>query len=394
MAQKTTKPKVADEKSSEAATSNPSSGSTTTRKARKRSTKKTPTTSTLPPAPGSLKPGFPIVGIGASAGGLEALDELLGNMPADTGMAFVVVTHQHPSHTSLLPELLGKETKMQVIEAADGTQLEANHVYVGPPGGYLAILNGILHRMETGKKESPRLPIDYFFRSLAEDQKERAIGIVLPATGTDGTLGVNAVKGESGMVMVQQPQSAKYAGMPSSAIATGLADYVLPQASMPKQLIAYAKGPYLTAAAVAAEIPPVPEEPMQRIFVLLRSRTGHDFSSYKSNTLRRRIERRMNVHQIRNPNQYVRYLQENAHENTHLSRQWRDARHDGCSAEDRCERPAGLDLLRCLQRQAVGQPRRVPGQVEERLMSRRLSRNCGRREINESTRSVLRSTPR
>lgn len=254
------------------------------------------------------KPGFPIVGIGASAGGLEALEELLDNMPTNTGMAFVVVTHQHPGHTSLLPELLGKGTEMQVVEATDGTTLLPNRVYVGQPGGHLAILNGTLHRMETEKREAPRLPIDYFFRSLAEDQRERAICIVLSGTGTDGTLGVKAIKGESGMVMVQQPQSVKCAGMPSSAIATGLADYVLSPAAMPTQLLAYASGPYLTAT------PAVPEEPIQKIFLLLRSRTGHDFSGYKSNTLHRRIERRMNVHQIKRPNDYVRYLQHNPHE--------------------------------------------------------------------------------
>jgi len=257
---------------------------------------------------------LPIVGVGASAGGLEALEELFDHMPADTGMAFVVVTHQAPGHTSMLPELLGKGTSIAVVEAADGTKLEPNHVYVGPPGGHLSILNGTLHRMETGMKEAPRLPIDHFFRSLAEDQKEQAIGIVLSGTGTDGTLGLQAIKSEYGMAMVQQPQSAKYAGMPSSAIATGLADYVLPPAAMPSQLMAYAKGPYLTGATVAAELPAVPEEPMQKIFVLLRSRTGHDFSAYKSNTLRRRIERRMNLHQIKKPNQYVRYLHENPHE--------------------------------------------------------------------------------
>ena len=203
---------------------------------------------------------------------------------------------------------------MTVVEAADGAKLEPNHVYIGPPGGYLAILNGTLHRMETEKKEAPRLPIDYFFRSLAEDHKERAIGIVLSGTGTDGTLGLKAIKGESGMAMAQQPQSAKYAGMPSSAVATGLVDYVLPPASMPKQLVAYAKGPYLASTAMAAELPALPAEPMQKIFVLLRGRTGHDFSAYKSNTIRRRIERRMNVHQIKKPGEYVRYLQENPHE--------------------------------------------------------------------------------
>lgn len=257
---------------------------------------------------------FPVVGIGASAGGLEALEDLLRHMPADTGMAFVVVTHQHPGHTSLLAELLGKVTTVTVAVAADGMNVEPNHVYVGPPGGHLGILNRTLHRLNAEKEESPRLPIDYFFRSLAQDQKERAICIVLSGTGTDGTLGLKAIKGESGMAMVQQPQSAKYAGMPSSAIATGLADYVLPPAEMPGQLVAYARGPYLTAATLTTQSSLIPEEPMQKIFLLLRSRTGHDFSAYKANTIRRRIERRMNVHHIQQPNQYVRYLQENPHE--------------------------------------------------------------------------------
>lgn len=257
---------------------------------------------------------FPIVGIGASAGGLEALEELLDHLPANTGMGFVIVTHQHPGHTSLLPQLLGKDTEMEVVEASDGTKVKPNHIYIGPPGGQLAIMNGTLFRLETDKKQAPHLPIDSFFRSLAEDQKERAICIVLSGTGTDGTLGLKAIKGESGMAMVQQPQSAKYAGMPSSASGTGLADYVLPPAAMPKQLVAYANGPYLTPGKMAAELPSVPDEPMQKIFMLLRGRTGNDFSAYKSNTIRRRIERRMNVHQIQKPNQYVHYLQENPHE--------------------------------------------------------------------------------
>ncbi|MBN2700409.1 MAG: PAS domain-containing protein [Methylothermaceae bacterium] len=258
--------------------------------------------------------GFPVVGIGASAGGLEALEELFENMPTDTGMAFVVVTHQHPGHTSLLPELLRKETEMKVIEAGDGIKLRPNSVYVSPSGGYLSIMNATLRCKEAENKQAPHLPIDYFFRSLAEDQKERAICIVLSGTGTDGTLGVKAIKGESGMAMVQQPQSAKYAGMPSSAIATGLVDYVVPPAAMPRQLVAYAKGPYLTNVHVASELPALPEEPIQKIIVLLRTRTGHDFSAYKRNTIRRRIDRRMNVHQIKKPNQYLRYLQENPHE--------------------------------------------------------------------------------
>lgn len=234
-------------------------------------------------------------------------------MPADTGMAFVVITHQLPGHTSLLPELLGKITALKVIQAADGMKVEPNCVYVSPPGGCLAILQGSLHRMEAEKQESPHLPIDYFLRSLAADARDKAICVILSGTGTDGTLGLKAIKGDSGMAMVQQVQSAKYAGMPSSAIATGLADYVLPAAEMPRQLAAYAGGPFL-AAAHTDKAPAALSEAMKKIFVLLRSRTGHDFSSYKSSTILRRIERRMNVHQIKGPPQYVRYLQENPHE--------------------------------------------------------------------------------
>src|SRR5262245_33400850 len=257
---------------------------------------------------------FPVVGIGASAGGLEALQELLDHMPADTGMAFVVVTHQHPGHTSLLPELLGKNTDLPVVEARDGQVVEPNYVYVGPPGGHLTIMNGALHRMETGKQEAPRLPIDYFFRSLANDQKEKAICIILSGTGSDGTLGLKAIKGEAGMAMVEAPQSAKYSGMPASAISTGMADYILPPSAMPQQLIAYAKGPYLCEGSPAPDEQIVSTEPMQKTLVLLRARTSHDFSAYKMSTVRRRIERRMNVHHIKDYNLYVRFLRDNPSE--------------------------------------------------------------------------------
>ena len=260
---------------------------------------------------------FPIVGIGASAGGLEALEELLRGMPEDPGMAFIVVIHQHPDHVSLLPELLSKVTRLPVLKVKDNLTVERNHVYVNPPGRNLALLNGVLHLMEAGKVEGPRLSIDYFLRSLAADQKERAVCIILSGTGTDGTLGLKAIKGESGMAMVQQVQSAKYAGMPSSAAATGLADYILPPQAMPEQLAAYARGPYLTATPGAgrpAEPPSLTPEPLQKIFVLLRSRTGHDFSAYKPSTIRRRIERRMNMHQVDAPSQYLRYLQDNPQE--------------------------------------------------------------------------------
>ena len=264
--------------------------------------------------PGANQVALFIVGVGASAGGLEALQELLDNMPVDLGVALVVVTHQHPSHVSLLPELLAKHTAMPVSELAEGIVLAPNHVYVGPPGGYLALLHGTIHRMETGSEQSPRLPIDYFFRSLADDQKERAIGIVLSGTGADGTLGVKAIKDESGMVMVQLPDSAKYPGMPNSAIATGLADHVLAPAAMPTELARHVGTIHRTVRSTRSQPSVIPNEVLKKIFVILRARTGQDFSNYKTSTIRRRIERRMDVHQIATPSQYVRFLQEDSQE--------------------------------------------------------------------------------
>jgi two-component system CheB/CheR fusion protein len=258
---------------------------------------------------------FPIVGVGATAGGLEALEELFANTPVNIGMAFVVVTHQHPTHTSMLPELLARNTKLPVLSAEDGMALEPNHVYVAPPGTHMALLNESLHFMDATDAQKVRLPIDYFFRSLAEDKKKHSIGIILSGTATDGTLGIKAIKGESGMAMVQEPTSAKYSGMPSSAIATGCVDFILPPEKMAEQLASYANGAYISCRPEGANpVQMLSEEPLQKIFLLLRSRTGNDFSSYKKNTICRRIERRMNVHQIENPNQYVRYLQENPHE--------------------------------------------------------------------------------
>ena len=251
-----------------------------------------------------------IVGVGASAGGLEALEELFRNMPTGTGMAFIVVTHLHPGHKSLLPELLTRITELPVVVASHGLQVQADHIYVGPPGGQLSILDGRLRRQEVDASSAPRMPIDYFFRALARDQRERAICIILSGTGTDGTLGLREIKGESGMVMVEQAQSAKYAGMPTSAAATGLADFVLPPAEMPRQLVAFIRAPYLREGTAIASENQVPVEPMQEIFQLLRNHTGHDFSSYKMNTIHRRIARRMSLHQIEHHDQYVRYLRE------------------------------------------------------------------------------------
>lgn len=213
----------------------------------------------------------------------------------------------------MLPELLSRQTELPVVEISDRIQVEKNHVYVAPPGGVLDILNGVVFRVDADIPQSPRLPIDHFFRSLAEDQKEHAVGIILSGTGSDGTLGLQAIKGESGMTMVQNLESAKYAGMPGSAISSGIADFVLSPPEMPDQLVRYMRSPYAKEVADEQKNERLSAS-MRKIFVLIRSRTGHDFSAYKMSTVTRRIERRLNIHAITDPDHYVQYLQENPHE--------------------------------------------------------------------------------
>lgn len=267
-------------------------------------------------APVDERLGFAVVGLGASAGGLAALGEFLENMPPDSGMAFIVVTHQHPSHVSLLPELLARRTSVSVSEITDGAKVEPNHVYVAPPGKYIALLGGVLHLMSKEGTDSVHLPVDYFFRSLAADQKERAVAIILSGTGADGSLGLAAIHGEAGLVMAQEPTSAQYPGMPQSAIATRMVDFVLPAKELPTQLLAYVRG----RIGGRHETPGTPqiERILPKVFVLLRNRTGNDFSIYKPSTILRRIERRMKVHRIEEPSSYVRYLEQTPTEVTIL----------------------------------------------------------------------------
>ena len=257
-------------------------------------------------------PAFPIVGIGASAGGLAAFEAFFSGLPVDSdpGMAFVLVQHLAPEHKSLLAELIGRCTRLPVVEVTDGMVVQANRVYIIPPGHDMAFLNGTLQLLDPSAARGQRLPIDFFFRSLAQDQHERAIGIVLSGTASDGTLGVRAIKGEGGMVMVQNPESTEYDGMPRSAIATGLVDYVLPPAEMPVQLMAYAARAFGKPRQPASAPLPKSDSTLRKIFILLRAQTGHDFSQYKPNTILRRIERRMAVHQIDAIERYLRYLQQ------------------------------------------------------------------------------------
>ena len=255
--------------------------------------------------------GFPVVGIGASAGGLAAFEAFFAGMPAETdpGMAFVLVQHLAPDYKSILTDLIRRCTRMQVFEVEDGMVVRPNCTYIIPPNHDMAFLNGALQLLPPAEPRGQRLPVDFFFRSLAQDQRERAIGIVLSGTGSDGALGVGAIKGEGGMVMAQSPESTEFDGMPCSAIATGLVDYVLPPAEMAARLIAYAGQafgkPELTVTSPAGKS----ENSLRKIFIHLRAQTGHDFSQYKPSTVHRRIDRRMAVHQIEAVDEYVKFLQ-------------------------------------------------------------------------------------
>jgi two-component system CheB/CheR fusion protein len=252
-----------------------------------------------------------IVGIGASAGGLDALERFFGNMTETSGMAFIVVSHLDPNHISIMPELIQKSTKMKLFQAEDGMVVEPNHVYVAPANRDLAILHGTIQLIEPLEAHGFRLPIDFFFKSLSADVGEKAICIILSGMASDGTAGLKAVKSELGMVMVQDPLSAKFDGMPSSAIKTGLADYILQPEEMPDQLIKYISP---KIGGVVGERPStngkIPDA-FQKIFILLRNHTGHDFSLYKQNTIYRRVERRMAISQLDTLPDYIRMLQEN-----------------------------------------------------------------------------------
>ena len=255
---------------------------------------------------------FPVVGIGASAGGLAAVEEFFSGMPAniDPGMAFVLVQHLAPDHKSILSELVRRYTRMEVFEVVDGITVQPNCAYIIPPGCDMAFLNGTLQLLAPTEPRGRRLPIDYFFRSLAADQHQYAIGIILSGTGSDGTQGVRAIKAEGGMVMAQNLASTKFDGMPRSAIGTGLVDYELPPAEMPAQLMAYAAHAFGKLPKSSALRPAKVESAMKKIFVLLRDQIGHDFSLYKPSTIHRRIDQRMAVNQIEEIDGYVKVLQQ------------------------------------------------------------------------------------
>ncbi|MFP4533401.1 MAG: chemotaxis protein CheB [Desulfobacterales bacterium] len=262
---------------------------------------------------GAATHAFPIVGIGASAGGLAAFEAFFSGMPKgnDPNMAFVIVQHLAPDHKSLLTELIQRYTRMEVFEVEDGMAVRPKCTYIIPPGKDMAFIDGALQLLEPAAPRGQRMPIDYFFRTLAQDLGERAIGIILSGTGTDGTLGLRAIKSEGGMAMVQSPQTTQFDGMPRSALATNLVDYELSPEDMPAQIIQYAARAIPTPDNRDTARPLLgDEDSLKKIFVLIRTHAGHDFSKYKPSTVHRRIERRMAMHQIESLDGYVRYLQQ------------------------------------------------------------------------------------
>src|SRR5439155_15790170 len=263
---------------------------------------------------GPDKPQPVVVGMGASAGGLESFKKFFGVMPADSGLAFVLIQHFDPTHESMMVELLSKHTGMQVSQVVKETPIRPNHVYIAPAGKYLAVRNGVLRLSEPAERRGMRMPIDHFFRSLAQDLKERAICIILSGTGTEGTLGLRAVKEQGGMAMVQEPATAPHDSMPASAVATGQVDFVLPAEEMPPVLVRYVKHPYIDGPGKPEPAPEKEPDHLAAILAMVEARTHQDFRSYKKNTLRRRIERRMGLNHILDPDDYVRYLRGNPNE--------------------------------------------------------------------------------
>jgi len=272
-----------------------------------------PAKATAPKPAAPARAIFPIIGIGASAGGLEALEQFLKHVPSKSGMAFVVVQHLDPTRKGMMSELLQRSTDMKVTQVKDRTMVQPNCVYVIPPNKNMSILHGVLHLLDPVAPRGLRLPIDFFFRALAQDQQEHSIGVVLSGMGSDGSLGVRDIKEKAGLALVQDPDSAKFDGMPRSAIEAGQADIVAPAEELPGKIISFLKRTPLIAHK-NVEPDDKSQSALEKIVVLLRAQSGNDFIHYKRNTLYRRIERRMGIHQIHKMATYVRYLQENSQE--------------------------------------------------------------------------------
>ena len=257
---------------------------------------------------------FPVVGIGASAGGLEAFRRLLEGLPADTGIAFVLIPHLDPSHASMMAELLGPHTAMPVVQAADRMPLEPNHVYLIPPQTYLSVRSGVL-RLTVPQPPPPgiRLPFDFLLNSLAEEYGERAVAVILSGTGADGSVGLKAVSEKGGLVIAQDPEEAAFDGMPRNAVMTGAVNLVLPIAQIPQALVRYARHSYITTGSTTAG-GDAEGKALGEIIELLRAQTSRDFTHYRRGTLLRRISRRMAAAGIELLAGYIAFLRDNPHE--------------------------------------------------------------------------------
>jgi two-component system CheB/CheR fusion protein len=277
----------------------------------------------IEPDAGPRRPApFPIVGVGASAGGLEAFRQLLGALPADTGMGYVLVQHLDPRHESVLAGLLSQATKMPVSEVKGDVRVEPNRVYVIPPTQDIGIVDGILELVPRSESGRLHMPIDLFLRTLAESQGSQGIGVVLSGTASDGTLGLKAIKAEGGIAFAQEPSSAQFDGMPRSAIAAGCVDFVLPPEEIAQELTRLGRHPYM-APGERPVLPGLARAPareeddrtgLDRILSLLKKGAGADFGAYKKTTLRRRIARRMVVNRIETLDAYARHLEGDASE--------------------------------------------------------------------------------
>ena len=291
----------------------------------------------LPLSDGDVSPlpAFPVIGIGASAGGLDACSQLLAELPGDLDAALIVVMHLAPDHASVLPALLGGNSKLAVVHVADGLPIEANRVFVIPPNTSLGIENGALRLTPRPADRSQYKPVDFFFRSLAVYAQSRAIGVVLSGSDADGAVGLREIKGSGGITIAQDPDTAKYDGMPRSAIQTGMVDLVLPPHQIARELVRIARHPFVapTKQATPGEKPASSDEQLQEIFLMLRNATGVDFSHYKPATISRRLRGRMVLHKIDSLEHYVKFLHRDAAEVRalyqdlliHVTRFFRDA---------------------------------------------------------------------
>src|SRR5215210_8512356 len=254
---------------------------------------------------------FLVVGLGASAGGIKAFKEFFAHVPRESGMAYVVILHLTPEHESHLAEVLQVATEMPVMQVSGSVRIEPNHIYVIPPNKSMAMNDGNLALSEVKRIEERRAPVDIFFRTLADSKNSRAVSVVLSGTGSDGSMGMKRVMEMGGICIVQDPKEAEYSDMPRHSIATGLVDYVLPVAEIPRKIIAYKERLGQTRIHVQSqERPDTDDHALRDIFTLLRVRTGHDFSNYKRATILRRIERRINVHELSDLQAYVRFMRE------------------------------------------------------------------------------------